>query len=377
EISGYRRAELLTRSLFDVLTADRRDEAARLFESLLAGQEAPTRFETTLVARDGRRVALEMAVRPTTARGSVTGIDGIARDVSARERAAAELAAANARLVEVSRHAGMAEVAASVLHNVGNVLNSVNVSTALLAERLRGSRVGNLARAVELLRDHGARGDLPAFLTVDPEGQRLVAYLSGVAAYLGAERDELAAEVETLARSVEHIKEIVDVQQGYARAPGGTAETLAAGALVAEGVRMLDDGFPIARELADDPTLTIEKHKVVQILINLLRNARQACAERAGAGRVVVRVACAGARVRFSVSDDGVGIAPETLARVFEHGFTTRRDGHGFGLHGAALMARELGGTLEVASDGPGRGATFTLELPLVAADVQPRRASG
>jgi signal transduction histidine kinase len=326
-----------------------------------------------------------MAVRPTTVRGVVTGIDGIARDVSARERAAADLAAANARLVEVSRHAGMAEVASSVLHNVGNVLNSVNVSTALLAERLRGSRVGNLARAVDLLRARSqgpAQPDaLAAFLTHDPEGQRIVAYLEGVAAHLRGERDDLAAEVEALARSVEHIKEIVALQQGYARAPGGAEETLPASALVGEALRMLDAtpgpaAVEIARELAggDDPTLTVAKHKVVQILINLVRNARQACAEHAArheghAGRVVVGVErAASGRVRFMVRDNGAGIAPDVLARVFEHGFTTRKDGHGFGLHGAALMAAELGGALAVASDGPGRGATFTLDLPLVAA---------
>ena len=383
EISGYRRAELLARSLFDFLAPDRRDEALRLFERLLAGEEPPTRFQTTLVARDGRRVALEMAVRPTTVRGAVTGVDGIARDVSARERAAAELAAANASLVEVSRRAGMAEVASNVLHNVGNVLNGVNVSTALLAERLRGSRVANLGRAVELLRAHAQAGDLAAYLASDPEGQRLVVYLGAATANLAVERDELAAEVASLARSVEHIKKIVDVQQGYARAPGGTEETLAASALVGEALRMLDAApgpVEVVREIAgdDDPTLTVEKHKVVQILINLVRNAVRACADRAGdvdgdfnsfVGRVVVRVERAVSnRVHLSVRDNGVGIAPEILARVFEHGFTTRKDGHGFGLHGAALMAAELGGALAVASEGPGQGATFTLDLPLVAA---------
>jgi len=374
ENSGYRRAELLARSLLDFLAPERRDEAARLFERMLAGEQPPTRLETALVARDGRSVPLELAVRPTTVRGAITGIDGIARDVSARERAAAQLAAANARLVAVSRHAGMAEIASSVLHNVGNVLNSVNVSTALVLERLRGSRVGNLARACELLRARAEQGDLAAFLAGDPEGQRLVAYLTGVAAHLGAERDELAREVESLAFSVEHIKEIVAVQQGYARAPGGTEETLAASALVEAALRMLDDGSArevgVTRALDVDPTLTVERHKVVQILLNLLRNARQACAAHDGApGRIVVRVEDgAPGRARFSVVDNGVGIAPEHLARVFEHGFTTRRDGHGFGLHGAALMADELGGALTVASDGPGRGAIFTLDLPLVAA---------
>ncbi|HVU50529.1 MAG TPA: PAS domain S-box protein, partial [Polyangia bacterium] len=379
EISGYRRAELLTRSLLDFLAPERRDEALRLFDRLLGGEEPPARFQTTLVARDGRRVALEMAVRPTVLRGAVTGIDGIARDVSARERAAAELAAANARLVEVSRHAGMAEVASGVLHNVGNVLNSVNVSTALLAERLRGSRVDTLARAVALLRARaqGTPGQLAAFLADEPEGQRLVAYLDGVAAHLRGERDELAAEVASLVRSVDHIKQIVVVQQGYARAPGGTEETLPASALVGEALRLLDAPpglapVEIAREVAggDDPPLTVEKHKVVQILLNLVRNARQACLEHDGApGLVVVRVERAAAsRVHFSVRDNGVGIAPEVLARVFEHGFTTRKDGHGFGLHGAALMAAELGGALAVASEGPGKGAIFTLDLPLVAA---------
>jgi two-component system NtrC family sensor kinase len=316
-----------------------------------------------------------LAVRTTTAAGVVTGIEGIARDVSARERAAGELAAANTRLVEVSRRAGMAEVASSVLHDVGNVLNSVNVSTALLGERLRDSRVANLRRAVELLRVNGL--ERATFVAHEPEGQRLLTYLTGLAEHLGAEREALAREVETLARSVEHIKEIVALQQGYARAPGGTEETLAAGALVAEALRMLDEApGAILVELADDPALTIEKHKVVQILINLLRNARQACAERTDvAGRVTVRVESgAPGRVRFAVRDDGVGLGPELMKRVFEHGFTTRKEGHGFGLHGAALMAEQLGGALEVASDGPGRGATFTLDLPLDATAAEARR---
>jgi two-component system NtrC family sensor kinase len=62
-----------------------------------------------------------------------------------------------------------------------------------------------------------------------------------------------------------------------------------------------------------------------------------------------------------------VGIAPENLTRIFSHGFTTRTDGHGFGLHSAALAAQQMGGRLTAQSDGPGRGATFTLELPVAA----------
>jgi PAS domain S-box-containing protein len=370
EISGYRRAELLSKSLFDFLPAERREEAQGLFERLLAGQDPPPRFETVIVARDGRQVALEMNVRPTTTGGKIVGVEGIARDVSARKRAEAELAEANQRLVEVSRRAGMAEVASSVLHNVGNVLNTVNVSAGLLAERLRASRVPNLVRAVDLL--HARDGARAEPLQGDPEGQKLAAYLRGVAEHLAAERTEQLREVETLARSVDHIKEIVAVQQGYARAPGGTEETLAASALVDDALRMHDETTPrgsvqLVREVADDPQVIVEKHKVVQILINLVSNARHACVDNRGTpGRITVRLESAvAARFRVSVSDNGVGVAPENLTRIFEHGFTTRKEGHGFGLHSAALTARELGGSLRVVSEGPGQGATFTLELPL------------
>jgi signal transduction histidine kinase len=84
--------------------------------------------------------------------------------------------------------------------------------------------------------------------------------------------------------------------------------------------------------------------------------------------QVTLRVASGEGRVRVSVIDNGVGIPAENLTRIFNQGFTTRKDGHGFGLHSGALAARELGGSLHVHSDGAGQGASFTLELPLAGA---------
>jgi PAS domain S-box-containing protein len=372
QITGHRRGELLVRSIYDLLVPERREEARRLFAALGAGggeSPAPPPFETEIVVSDGARVALEMSVRATLRDGRVTGVEGIARDVSARKRAEAELAAAHHRLLEVSRRAGMAEVASSVLHNVGNVLNTVNVSATLLAERLRASRVPNLARAVEMLRAHET--DLHTFLTEDPQGRQLAAYLSMVAVELGSERSALLSESEAVSRNIDHIKEIVAMQQGYARVTGGVEEALRASALVDDAVRMqaasaTHAGIEIAREIAADPEVTIERHKVLQILVNLIANARHACS--ATGGRVMVRLeagAASEARFRVIVTDNGAGIAAQDLTRIFQHGFTTRRDGHGFGLHSAALTARELGGSLGAASDGPGHGATFTLELPV------------
>jgi PAS domain S-box-containing protein len=377
QITGYRRGELLARTVYDLIPAERREEARRRFAALGAGGGAgggeapppPPPFETEILAADGARVALEMSLRATVKDGRVVGVEGIARDVSARKRAEAELAAAHRRLLEVSRRAGMAEVASSVLHNVGNVLNTVNVSATLLAERLRASRVPNLARAVEMLRAHET--DLHTFLTDDPQGRQLAAYLSVVAVELGSERSALLAESEAVSRNIDHIKEIVAMQQGYARVAGGVEEALRASALVDDAVRMQaasasHAGIDLARELAVDPEVTVERHKVLQILVNLIANARHACAGGAG-GRVAVRLELAAGETRFRVivTDDGVGIAAQDLTRIFQHGFTTRKDGHGFGLHSAALTARELGGSLTAASDGPGHGATFTLELPV------------
>ncbi len=112
--------------------------------------------------------------------------------------------------------------------------------------------------------------------------------------------------------------------------------------------------------------MTTEKHKVLQILVNLMRNAKYACDESGrNDKRLTVRLTNGDDRVRISVIDNGVGIPAENLTRIFNHGYTTRKDGHGFGLHSAALAARELGGALQVRSQGAGFGATFTLELPV------------
>ena len=111
--------------------------------------------------------------------------------------------------------------------------------------------------------------------------------------------------------------------------------------------------------------MNVEKHKVLQILVNLVRNAKYACLDSAQPDKcVTVRLAAGDGRVRITELDNGVGIPPENLTRIFSHGFTTRQGGHGFGLHGGALAAREMGGSLTVHSDGPGQGATFVLELP-------------
>ena len=289
----------------------------------------------------------------------------------------AELEATHKQLLEVARKAGMAEVATGVLHNVGNVLTSVNVSANVASERLRTSKLGGLVKAANVLRDH--EHDLAAFLTSDEKGKVLPSYLLKVATLVHDEHQSLASELGSLSENVEHIKQIVAMQQSYARSSAVT-EVVDPADVVEDAVRMNEAAFGrhgvrLERDYGPKRRLTLDRHRILQILINLLSNAKYAMdAVPVEDRRITLRVSEVGGdaggggrHVRVQVTDRGVGIAPEHLTRIFSHGFTTRVDGHGFGLHTSALAAQDMGATLTAHSDGPGKGATFTLELPIPA----------
>jgi PAS domain S-box-containing protein len=300
--------------------------------------------------------------------GEIVGTFGISKDITVIKEGEARLEAAHKELLQASRRAGMAEVASSVLHNVGNVLNSVNVSATLVAENLRKSKSTNLARVVALLQEHSA--DLGTFITLDPKGKQLPGYLAQLSDHLGAEQEAIIKEMHLLRNNIEHIKDIVTMQQSHAKV-SGVVGVVKVTDLVEDALRM-NGGSPtrhevqIVREYGSyPPEITVDKHKVLQILVNLIRNAKYACDECDRSDkRLTLRLNNRNDQVRIEVTDNGVGISPENLTRIFAHGFTTKKDGHGFGLHSAALAAKEMGGSLRVHSDGAGRGATFTLELP-------------
>jgi len=291
------------------------------------------------------------------------------KQIVAKDRAHAELGEAQKRLIELSRLSGMAEVATGVLHNVGNILNSINVSTTVIADRLRASRITQLSDLSQMLmRNQSNIGD---FLTHDPKGQRILPYIERVSVHLVNDRDELSKEVEGLVQHVSHVKEIVSMQQAFARTTG-VLETLASQDLIEDALSMTQSemdrhGVQIQRDINSVPPISTDRHKVLQILVNLLRNAKDSLTEKHGLQKhIIVRLSLVGAeRVQFQLVDDGVGIPTESLARIFSHGFTTKRGGHGFGLHFAALTAQQLGGSLRADSGGLNSGATFTLELPL------------
>src|SRR5713101_2858944 len=300
--------------------------------------------------------------------GDLIGHVGTVEDITERKRAEAELEKANRELLEVSRQAGRAEVATGVLHNVGNVLNSVNVASTCLADSLRKSKAASLAKVVALVREHEA--DLGSFFATDPKGKQLPGYLAQLSEHLAGEQAAALKELAHLQKNIEHIKEIVTMQQSYAKM-SGVGETLPVIDLVEDALRMNSGALvrhdvQVIKEFEAVTPVTVDKHKVLQILVNLIRNAKYACDESGRPDkRLWMRVTKGDDRVRIAVRDNGIGIPAENLTRIFAHGFTTRKDGHGFGLHSGALAAKEMGGNLSAQSEGVGQGATFTLELPL------------
>ena len=325
-------------------------------------------FGTEVILWNGAKAWFELSNSLLEVPGKLRCVLSIFRDVTIRKQTELELASMHQQLLEVSRQAGMAEVATNVLHNVGNVLNSVNVSSSLISDMVRTSKAGNLAKAVALLQAH--ENDLGDFLTNDPKGRQLPGYLKSLANHLAGEQQETLKELKSLAANIDHIKEIITMQQSYAKVLGVT-ESLPVVDLVEDAMRLNAGAMErhqvkVVREYFEVPPILVDKHKVLQILVNLIRNAKYALDDRGHTDkRMVLQVGLNGNNtVKISVIDNGVGIPSENLTRIFEHGFTTRKEGHGFGLHNGALTAKELGGKLTAYSDGPGKGATFTLELP-------------
>ncbi|HEU5123009.1 MAG TPA: PAS domain-containing protein [Verrucomicrobiae bacterium] len=349
-----------------VLHPEDRPGMMTAYRDIVRKQE-PYSFEYRVIAADGRELWVRESGLVALENDKPLAVRGIFQEITAQKQAAVELEKLNRQLVTASRQAGMAEVATGVLHNVGNVLNSVNVSASLLKERLHQSEVRTLNRVAGLMEQQN--GNLVPFLTDDPRGKLIPGFVVQIAHQLKKEQDFFATELTELGKNIDHIKEIVSMQQSYARL-GGVLEKVSLANLIEDALRMnaavlTRANIEVIRDFLPVPPIIVDNHKVLQILINLIRNAKFAM-ENSPVRQLTLSLRPHEAdRVQVIVRDTGVGISAENLTRIFAHGFTTRKEGHGFGLHIGALNAKQMGGFLTVNSEGEGKGATFTLDLPI------------
>jgi PAS domain S-box-containing protein len=295
-------------------------------------------------------------------------IIAIARDITERKRAEAKLKAAQEKLLETAREVGMAEVATGVLHNVGNVLNSVSVTAESIQKRVRNSKISYLSDVVGLLEGHA--DELGTFMSNEERGKKIPAFLANLSNELLEEQQRALEALEALTKHVQHVADIIQLQQSHSKTKGiiepTSIEELVEDTLKINAEMITRNKVEIKREIAGLPTLLLDRHKLLQILTNLVSNAVYALSQSNLDSKILkiqVKEPKSG-YIRIDVTDNGIGIPKENLTRIFEHGFTTKKTGHGFGLHSTALSVNELNGSIKVHSDGPGKGAVFTVELP-------------
>lgn len=298
--------------------------------------------------------------------GAVEGFILKTTDITDQKNVAQQLRKTKVDLVETLHHAGEAEVAAGVLHEVSHLLKSVDASTDMLIDELSSPHVDLLARTVALCEEQGA--NLPDFLARDPRGQKVLALLGRVTEALVAEHRRLVTEVERLEAEMTTVRSTLVAQQSLASTSKhieeATPSDLVERALAVFRRDLLHQRIDTVVEIVDDTRILTDKQATEQILLNLIRNAIEAVTEMAGTRVLRVRVHREGEQVLFEVVDNGCGIAGSDLSRLFRQGFTTKRRGHGFALHASAIAAQAMGGSLTAESQGPGQGARFCLSLP-------------
>jgi PAS domain S-box-containing protein len=369
---GYSSPEALMKQVCDIgneiyVDPSMRDEFKRLIDE----SDYVWGLEYQVRRRDGRIIWISENSRMVRdSNGRALYYEGFIEQITKRKEAEAALQKSQDRLLETSRQIGLSEITNGLLHNIGNALNSVSTSASVASSKVTGSKVANLTKAIAMLREH--EEDLSAFIKNDPKGRQLMVYLGELAPRLVQEQADLKEELKSLKKCVEHANDILACQQNYAK-NAGKLETVQPVQMVEDALQMNANSLArhhihVTRDFAPDlPEVTVRKHMILQILVNLIRNSQKACdAADAAEKCLTVSASCnpSRTRIQIKVRDNGVGIPPENLARIFTHGFTTRKDGHGFGLHSGVRMADEMGGSLTARSEGVGRGATFILEFP-------------
>lgn len=274
----------------------------------------------------------------------------------------------NKELVTVARQAGKAEMSVSILHNMGNMLNSLNVSAQMVREKAHQLNIEDLTMINTFFQTH--KNELGPFFNENQKGKHFIDYLISFSERLANAKTELLSEITTLNDNIEHIRNTVTMYHSMdKKIPpiepiliGKTFETI----LSLHEESLVNNAIFV--EVNNDITFPImlDRIKLEQILINLVSNAIDALTYSKNIKKQLIISVCPenDDMISIQVTDNGIGISAENLIRIFNFGFTTKTDGGGFGLHASALTALEMGGNLIATSEGPDKGSTFTLKLP-------------
>ncbi|MEM7673693.1 MAG: ATP-binding protein [Verrucomicrobiota bacterium] len=361
--------ELIGKTDFDIFDhAHAKDARDDELEIIATGESKEGKLEREILNDGQTRWVLTSKMALRSDAGEIIGTFGISRDITAQKEAEFALEESNTKLIEASRRAGMAEIAINVLHNIGNVLNSVNISTASSLQMAESLKPPQLSKVAVLLESNAENC---RFLSEDERGKKVPPYLRKLGEQMTQTQEQIVEELRALSRHVEHIKGILKTQQNYVKTTE-FLEQFRLEEIVTDAIQINRDALirhriKVSTDLKENPILNTDKHRLLQILINLIRNAKSAC-DAGSPDEKSVQISsrlCGLNKIDIIVEDNGIGIQTEHLEAIFQHGFTTRDDGNGFGLHSCAILATELGGEIIVNSDGHKRGANFTIRIPV------------
>ncbi len=363
---GYQEDELLGQS--PGLIFGEEFSQGSIIENLLM-QGSVSGIESSFLTSDGRLIPISVSgSMMRDEEGQFQGLVCVAQDITERKRMEEEKLQLHEQLLDTSRQLGMAEVASDVLHNIGNVLNSINVSIGIVADLIKKSMVGDVGRISQLLNKH--QDDLGTFFSTSPKGKQIPAYLEKLSGQLVEEQRTAIAELERLRENAHHAQQCVASQQDLAKVKGIT-EPVSVIELMEEAVAANQEflenlQIQVIREFHEIPLLIIDKRQVLEVMVDVIRNACQAMASVSTKQLVVCAKLIPGPpdSVCLEIQDSGCGIAPDDLVKIFGQGKTTEEGVRSMSLHNGALVAKNLGGALRARSQGVGHGATFSLELP-------------
>src|SRR3989339_45311 len=281
-----------------------------------------------------------------------------------------ELQMAQDIMVRQAHEAGMAEIAIGVLHNIGNAITPAQVGTTVLCNHLADSPLRHrLAESLAPLLDF-----LAGKMALSPaEKERCFNIIRYLPDGITEELDNAVSELRAIIDKHRHIESIIRLQMRYARIMD-FCELLDINNLVKDALKILGDDIAkrkitVVMHLEEVPPVKVEETKLLQVLVNLLKNAYEAMDGSEGEERELVittktRQYKEQLMVLFSVADSGCGFTEEEKKSFFKFGYSTKERGSGFGLHACANYVIANNGVIEAASDGPGKGARFSVLFP-------------
>ncbi len=395
-VTGYSAAELNDKQSlwFEIVHQSYRQRLSQMWAKCLKSETVEP-MEYQIIRKDQQRRWVKATFVPQlSSKGNLIACDCLLQDIDekkvaennmklAKEKAEKlnyQLELTYKKLMETAHCAGMAEAAANVLHNVGNALNSINVSAGLVTEKIMRSEIPNLKKISALLDKN--RSNIEAYLRDDTQGKHVLTYLKEVACQLGSEQKETIAKLNSLIKNVENVKEIISQQRYYTEnkqnVVPASINDIIENAIQINNAALERSEISVIRDYEDIGTIYIDKHQTIQVLVSLIDNAANAIEKNGKHERTLrIKTVLSGSnKLTIEIKDSGVGIKKKLLEKIFQRGYTTSKNGHGFGLHSCVAAVRNMRGTITAKSDGPNRGATFILQLPFKLTEVKNARAN-